>query len=306
MDQLIFSIKKRRSALPVLSRLLLLFAFLGCDSSTNPKRVESTTTTLSLHSFLVDQVESDQSILTQCLAWGEPHTLWQTSGGLESRLIKRSRFGVLETEWPLEGIFAEGCTQRGTELLVLSWRSFVMLVIDPMTGELIDLSSLQTEGWGLAHSEHGLVYSDGSSSLHWIELIKREDFTEANGTESTKNTLTTNILRTITVRDQGLPVFQVNELEWLEEYLLANIYPSNRVAVIEATSGQVIAWIDLSILVEEELSHQDLGAIEPGVPNGIAYDRNQDLLWFTGKNWRRIYAATASRLLQEIRSIKNR
>ena len=87
----------------------------------------------------------------------------------------------------------------------------------------------------------------------------------------------------------------LNELEWVDEFIFANIYPTDRIAVIRPDQGQVIAWLDLSELKQTK-------EFENGVSNGIAYDIDQELIWLTGKNWKSIYSIKAKPLLLKLRS----
>jgi glutaminyl-peptide cyclotransferase len=93
-------------------------------------------------------------------------------------------------------------------------------------------------------------------------------------------------IRRITVTASGRPVDQLNELEWVNGEILANVWQTPRIARIDPATGNVTGWIDLSALVR-----QTPGATVEGdaVLNGIAYDAQRDRLFVTGKNWPRLY-----------------
>ena len=87
----------------------------------------------------------------------------------------------------------------------------------------------------------------------------------------------------INVKEDGSPLYALNELEYVNGLIFANVWQSDRIAMIELDTGEVVGWIDLSGLLEERYRE---GA---GVLNGIAYDAENDRLFVTGKNWARLY-----------------
>ncbi len=108
--------------------------------------------------------------------------------------------------------------------------------------------------------------SDGSATLYFL------------------NPETFQATRKLEVRDQGLPVTNLNELEYINGEIYANVWQTNQIVRIDPTTGRVLAWIDLSGLLkpEERLPGTD-------VLNGIAYDPEQDRLFVTGKKWPKIF-----------------
>jgi glutamine cyclotransferase len=91
-------------------------------------------------------------------------------------------------------------------------------------------------------------------------------------------------LRTLEVYDQGQPLTQLNELEYIKGEIYANIWHSEKIARIDPSSGKILAWIDLTGLRRpEDGEHTD------NVLNGIAYDEKTDRLFVTGKRWTRVY-----------------
>jgi glutamine cyclotransferase len=166
--------------------------------------------------------------------------------------------------------FVEGCAEINQHIVVLTWRARLAPIFDLRTLTFERTLTLFTEGWGLASSSRGLIYSDGSSSLRWLN---NPDIKEGTQLE---------VLRDVTVRDQDAEIYQLNELEWFDDYLLANIYPHDKIAVIEPESGHVKAWLDLSGLRHHELpTAREL--------NGIAYHDVSDTLLVTGKGWGQLY-----------------
>lgn len=175
------------------------------------------------------------------------------------------RSGRVLKVWNLpKNRFGEGLTIVGNRLIQLTWRS--------RTGYLYDLESLepagqfhyQTEGWGLAYDGKRLLMSDGSDAIY---LMDPETFALTGKLE---------------VHDQGQPVFRLNELEYVDGFLYANVWMSTRIAKIDPQSGRVAGWIELAGLAPPAASDAD-------VLNGIAYVRGSGKFLVTGKLWSRVF-----------------
>ena len=132
--------------------------------------------------------------------------------------------------------------------------------------------SYNTEGWGIAYDGTSrLVMSDGSDTLTFLD----------------PKTLA--VGKALRVRDAGRAVSNLNELEWVEGEIWANVWQTDRIARISPTTGEVSAWIDLSTLypLAQRLPPAD-------VMNGIAYDKASRRIFVTGKKWPRLYQITVS------------
>ncbi|MCB1705953.1 MAG: glutaminyl-peptide cyclotransferase [Halioglobus sp.] len=186
----------------------------------------------------------------------------------ESRLL-RYRFpdgGVDAVKHLDEQLFAEGLTVLDHNIYQLTWRNRAMLVYRESDLEFQRWLPLPGEGWGLTNNGRELIYSDGSARLH----IMSAD--------------TGRILRSITVTEQGRPVELLNELEWVDGSIWANIWYSDRIVVIDPDSGRVTASINLRGLLpaDEYQSGTD-------VLNGIARNPADGAVWVTGKRWPWLY-----------------
>ena len=161
--------------------------------------------------------------------------------------------------------FGEGITLLDEHIYQLTWRAGILQVYSREDLEPQRQISLPGEGWGLTNNGQHLIYSDGSSSLHFL-------------TPGGKR------LHSIEVRYQGRPVPRLNELEWAHGYLLANIWAKDWIIMINSLNGEVFGRIDLAGLLPR---HEQ----RPGtdILNGIALDRRTGKLWVTGKNWPWIY-----------------
>lgn len=162
--------------------------------------------------------------------------------------------------------FGEGITIFENRMIQLTWRSKIGFVYDKNSFQLINVFRYPTEGWGITHDGKLLIMSDGSSRLHFLNP---DTFKE---------------IRWVEVRDNNGPVPRLNELEYVNGEIYANILPSDRVARIAPDTGKVVGWIHLSGL---------LGPKDRSVPvdvlNGIAYDSISDRLFVTGKLWPKLF-----------------
>jgi glutaminyl-peptide cyclotransferase len=158
--------------------------------------------------------------------------------------------------------FGEGITIWNESIIQLTWRSQIGFVYDLETFELLGSFTYETEGWGLTHDDTHLIMSDGSNLLYYLDP---ETF---------------DVVGQLPVFAGDKPVTQLNELEYIDGFIYANIWHSDRIARIDPKSGQVTAWLDLSDLFPPaERSNPQ------AVLNGIAYDAEGDRLLVTGKLW---------------------
>jgi glutaminyl-peptide cyclotransferase len=163
-------------------------------------------------------------------------------------------------------VFGEGLTVLGNELWVLTWKENTAYVLEPETFKPIRTHTYKGEGWGLTNDGKQLIMSDGGSEL---KFMSPKDFT---------------ITKTLEVKDGTSPVRMLNELEWIDGEIFANIYLTDKIARISPESGQVTGWLDLKGLRNQ--------LVKPGraeVLNGIAHDPKTGHLLVTGKNWPQMF-----------------
>jgi glutaminyl-peptide cyclotransferase len=149
----------------------------------------------------------------------------------------------------------------------LTWQTQTGFVYDLASFKLRHTFSYAGEGWALTRDDHHLYMSDGTPVLRVLDP------------ESLATT------RRITVTADGVPVTNLNELEWIKGELYANVWLTNRIARIDPANGHVVGWIDLGGLF-------DINQLpDPGndVLNGIAYDAAHDRLFVTGKRWPKLF-----------------
>jgi glutamine cyclotransferase len=162
--------------------------------------------------------------------------------------------------------FGEGITVFGDEIIQLTWQSGVGFVYERESLRRTGQFGYATEGWGITHDGQHLIMSDGSSTLRFLHP---KTFDEVSR---------------LLVFDHEGPVSQLNELEYVRGQIYANVWKTDRVALIDPTTGEVRAWIDLEGI---------LGTEEPAQPvdvlNGIAFDAVENRLLVTGKLWPKLF-----------------
>ena len=186
-------------------------------------------------------------------------------GRSDIRRVRISDGAVLQSQAIASNLFGEGIVNWGDEIVSLTWQDQI--------GFRWDLKALKPktsfryagEGWALTQDGKHLIMSDGTPILRFRDPV------------------TFKALRQIQVTADGRPVGNLNELEWVKGEILANIWQTNRIARIDPRTGKVKAWIDLGSLPEARAGNPE------AVLNGIAYDREHDRLFVTGKYWPHLY-----------------
>lgn len=161
--------------------------------------------------------------------------------------------------------FGEGIAAFNEELYQLTWKSGLGFVYALDTLALLRTFRINGEGWGLTHDGSSLIMSNGTSQLIFLDPKTFE------------------ILHQLTVIDDGQPVDQLNELEFVHDEIWANIWFEERIARISPSTGEVLGWVDLSGLYPASQRGYD------DVLNGIAFDADSDRIFVTGKNWPRLF-----------------
>ena len=161
--------------------------------------------------------------------------------------------------------FGEGLTIFRGKIYQLTWLSKIGFVYDLKTFRKLRDFHYDGEGWGLAHDDSNLILSDGTNTLRYI------------------NPETFEVVRTLEVYAGKEAVTNLNELERIRDDIYSNVWHANRIARIDARTGQVRDWIDLSAIAEKEQTEPE------AVLNGIAYDSARHRFFVTGKNWAHLF-----------------
>lgn len=168
---------------------------------------------------------------------------------------------------PLESrYFGEGITIFGNRVIQLTWVARTGFVYNRETFERVRSFTYSSEGWGITHDGRRLIVSDGTPTLYFRDP---DTFEEVGRVE---------------VRDNMGPVTRLNELEYVDGEVYANVWESDLIARIAPESGRVVGWIDLTGLMP---GRERLGA--DAALNGIAYDGDRRRLFVTGKRWPKLF-----------------
>ncbi len=162
--------------------------------------------------------------------------------------------------------FGEGIAIWKDKIIQLTWKANTGFVYDKATFEQQQQFIYPTEGWGITHDGEQLIMSDGTASLYFLDP---ETFRAIDRVE---------------VHDAAGPVVRLNELEYIDGEVYANVWQSNRIARIDPETGWVTGWIDLTGLLTAEDRSEPVDVL-----NGIAYDAANDRLFVTGKLWPKLF-----------------
>ena len=162
--------------------------------------------------------------------------------------------------------FGEGVTIYDDKVIQLTWRSNVGFVYDKDSFELLREFSYPTEGWGVTCDDEHLIMSDGTANLYFLHP---ESFEEQ---------------KRIKVHDNKGSVERLNELEYVDGEIYANVFQTNRIARINPKTGKVVGWIDLAGILTVEDRREPIDVL-----NGIAYDPENNRLFVTGKLWSKLF-----------------
>ena len=217
---------------------------------------------------VVNAFPHDTAAFTQGLVYRDGFLYEGTGLNGRSQLRKvRLETGEVVQHADLSGeFFGEGIAIFGSKVIQLTWQSHVGFVYNRSDFKLLRQFSYPGEGWGLTSNGNKLFMSDGTAE---IRVLDATTFKEK---------------RRFTVRDGATPIDQLNELEFVEGELFANVWQTDRIARISPQSGKVLGWIDLTGLLSPVFRRR-----EDAVLNGIAYDAARKRLFVTGKLWPKIF-----------------
>ena len=161
--------------------------------------------------------------------------------------------------------FLEGSVELDGSIYILTWQNKVAFIYDAKTLEYKQTFRYPREGWGLTTDGKSLIASDGSSRLYWLDKSFKQE-------------------KVVTVKLNGRPVNQLNELEWIDGRIWANVYMTDMILIINPDSGNVEATVDCTGLLPRHLRDEYTDVL-----NGIAYNPATKKIYITGKYWKRLY-----------------
>ncbi|MCX7982502.1 MAG: glutaminyl-peptide cyclotransferase [Syntrophales bacterium] len=216
---------------------------------------------------LIESYPHDPAAFTQGLYY-EKGFFYEGTGlyGRSSLRVVEAHSGALKKKIDLpKEWFGEGVTVMGDKIIQLTWRSGVGLVYDKNTLHPLQRFRYNHEGWGITHDGKRLIVSDGTDTIRfWHPIEFRE-------------------LGRISVKDGGKPLYGLNELEYIDGHIFANVWPTPRIVRIDSETGRVTGEFQVQSLLAT------LGKREVDVANGIAYDASTKRIFITGKFWPRVF-----------------
>ena len=240
--------------------LLLLQA---CSASEESQPAPATAAAPVYGYEVVREYPHDPEAFTQGLIFRDGFLYESTgqTGRSSVRQVELETGTVVQHHMLAHDYFGEGLTDWGAQLVQLTWVSNVGLVYDLATLKEVRRFTFVGEGWGLTQDGTRLIMSDGTPNLRFLDP---ETFNEQSR---------------LNVRDHNGSVDDLNELEFVKGSIYANVWLTERIAIIDPATGAVNGWIDLTGLRPRRGPRGD------DVLNGIAYDAAGDRLFVTGKLW---------------------
>lgn len=235
--------------------LCVLCSILSCSAKVERYKVE-----------VVKAYPHDTGSYTQGLFWHDG-ALYESTG-LNGKSTFRKvdlQSGKALTKLPFnKKYFVEGSVILGDKLYILTWTNKVIFIYDANTLEYRSTYSYPREGWGLTTDGKSLISSDGSSRIYFLTPELKFE-------------------RSINVTLNGRAVRYLNELEWIDGRIWANVYTTDTIVIINPDTGIVEATVDCEGLLPERLRTSDTDVL-----NGIAVD-SEGRIFLTGKNWPELY-----------------
>lgn len=210
----------------------------------------------------------DTAAYTQGLLWDDSVMLESTGQYTHSELrrVDLTTGRVLQSRRLADNRFGEGLIKLNGKLYQLTWESGVGYIYDAATFAPLDSFTYKGEGWGLATDGSAIIMSDGSDSLRWLDPQTLQQ------------------QKAVKVTYEGSPFPKINEMEWVDGMILANVYESDWIAKIDPATGQVVRLYDFASLWPK--AQRPYGA---EVFNGISLGPQPGTLLVTGKLWPSLY-----------------
>jgi glutamine cyclotransferase len=217
---------------------------------------------------IVNVFPHDPNAFTQGLAY-DKGLLYEGTGihGKSSlRKINLTTGEILHSRSIPPHYFGEGITLCNDTIIQLTWRSYKGFIYDKEKFELLEEFNYTTEGWGITFTGESFVMSDGTSHLYFLDP------------------LTFQKTHSVQVHYDGTPISKLNELEYINGEIYANVFLTDYIAQINPSTGDVKGWINLTGLMDQYNYGEKIDVL-----NGIAYDKINNRLFVTGKYWPYIF-----------------
>jgi glutamine cyclotransferase len=233
-----------------------------------PALAFSASPVINYHYRVINEFPHSTDVFTQGLEFHQG-LLYESSGQRGHSMVQTrpldSNQAIRQTALD-NHLFGEGITILGDKLYQLTWQSKRGFVYNKNTLAAEGEFTILDQGWGITNNGQQLVYSDGS---HQLRFLNPQNFS---------------VEKTLPVNDNGKAVRWLNELEWVDGLIYANIWRSHWIVMIDPRSGEVVGRVNLKKLLPNSLRSK-----KTDVLNGIAYDKVTQRLFVTGKYWPRLY-----------------
>ena len=245
--------------------LVFVFILLIYFSSCSP----TSTTLPKFYTYqVIDTLPHDDNAFTQGLVF-ENGFFYESTGRHQASSLRKvdpPTGEILKLHKLSDEYFGEGLAIVDDRIIQLTWREKVGFVYDKETFDLQKEFDLKTEGWGITYDGNRLILSDGTEKLYFLDVETFETIGE------------------VAVYDGDLPVTRLNELEYINGEIFANVWMTESIARIDPQTGKVLGWISLQGLLDTEslVRRED-------VLNGIAYDQKNNRIFVTGKLWPKVF-----------------
>lgn len=256
--------------------LLILLVFAACNNKSNNTATttdaNNSTPSPPLINYSIAKVyPHDTSSYTEGLEW-KNNSLYESAGNyIYSKLFQYTLDGKTLRSVPLsKEYFGEGLTVLNNKIYQLTWREHKVFVYDATTFKKVNEFPWPYEGWGMTNNGTTIIVGTGSSILYFVDP---ENF---------------KILNQVSVTDNNGPVTMVNELEYVNGFIYANIYETDYIIKIDPETGNVVGKLDLSGLLQKSgmnYNPHNYPGTEGNVLNGIAFDSSKNAFYVTGKKW---------------------
>ena len=266
----------------IMNRLLKIIVLIGIsagctnNSHTSKKSINSSHTIESINFKVIKTYPHDTESFTEGFLFYN-NQLFESTGSPEEFPKTRSVFGIVDlntgkidikVELDKNSYFGEGIVVFEGKIFQLTYKN--------QTGFIYDLKSYKKigsfkysnkEGWGLTSDGKNIIMSDGTNIITYLDP------------DSLK------VVKTLKVTFNGSSALYMNELEFIDGYIYANVWTTNNIAKIDPKTGIIVGIIDLSSLFYEARKSYPMSE----ATNGIAYDSSKDRIFVTGKFWPTIY-----------------
>ncbi len=261
---------------------LFLFILISCSTDTKkpeekviPKTEELVA---SIDYDVLGKIPHDVNSFTEGLLFNDGK-LYESTGSPENLPQTKSVFGIVDTitgkinvKAELEKkYFGEGISILNGKIYQLTYKDQIGFIYDAKTYKQTGRFTFKNkEGWGMTNDGTSLIMSDGTNTLTYLDPATLKE------------------IKTINVTNGGYAEDALNELEYIDGYIYANIWTKNYVVKIDPATGKTVGIIDLfSITDESKTANPDADVL-----NGIAYDSTRKKLYITGKDWPRMFQIT--------------